>query len=170
MPLHVTDDAELRAVAEWKAFTAGWPAASAQAGQAGLCRDIRQQLSRCWRFLSVAYDTRPWWLCEVWDPACDPRVPLRAHEPRGRQACYFDRIAIGWLRHGLQWHCKVGLETGALSWGTVQLRADTITAFDTFLADRSVAGPGQQALRGQALQLPGRARLRLCARQPRDRR
>ena len=33
---HVTDDAEMRAVAEWKAFTAGWPAASAQAGQAGL--------------------------------------------------------------------------------------------------------------------------------------
>jgi hypothetical protein len=31
-PLHVTDDAELRAVAEWKAFTAGWPAAAAQAG------------------------------------------------------------------------------------------------------------------------------------------
>jgi hypothetical protein len=41
----------------------------------------------------------------------------------------------------LQWHCKVGLETGALSWGTVQLRADTITAFHTFLADRSVPGP-----------------------------
>ena len=34
---HVTDDAEMRAVAEWKAFTAGWPAAAAQAGQAGLC-------------------------------------------------------------------------------------------------------------------------------------
>ena len=34
---HVTEDAEMRAVAEWKAFTAGWPAASAQAGQAGLC-------------------------------------------------------------------------------------------------------------------------------------
>ena len=34
---HVTDDAELRAVAEWKAFTAGWPAAFPEAGQAGLC-------------------------------------------------------------------------------------------------------------------------------------
>jgi integrase len=33
---HVTDDAERRAVAEWKAFTTGWPAASAQAGQIGL--------------------------------------------------------------------------------------------------------------------------------------
>lgn len=107
----------------------------------GSVRDIRQQLTRCWRFLSVAYDTRPWWLREIWDPACDPRVPQRAHEPRGRQACYFDRITIGWLRRGLQWHCKVGLETGALSWGTVQLRADTITAFDTFVAGRSVPGP-----------------------------
>jgi hypothetical protein len=107
----------------------------------GTIRDIRQQLSRCWRFLSVAYDTRPWWLRETWDPACDPRVPQRAHEPRGRQACYFDRIGTGWLRRGLQWHCRVGLETGALSWGTVQLRADTMTAFDAFLAGRRVPGP-----------------------------
>ena len=107
----------------------------------GSIRDIRQQLSRCWRFLSVGYDARPWWLREVWDPACDPRVPQRAHEPRGRQACYFDRIGIGWLRRGLQWHCKVGLETGALSWGTVQLRADTIIAFDTFLAGCAIPGP-----------------------------
>ena len=107
----------------------------------GTVRDIRQQLIRCWRFLSVAYDTRPWWLREMWDPACDPRVPQRAHEPRGRQACNFDRITIGWLRRGLQWHCKVGLETSALSWGTVQLRADAITAFDTFLAGRGVPGP-----------------------------
>ena len=34
---HVTDDAEMRAVAEWKAFTAGWPAAATRAGQTGLC-------------------------------------------------------------------------------------------------------------------------------------
>ena len=107
----------------------------------GTARDIRQQLIRCWRFLSAAYDSRPWWLLEMWDPACDPRVPQRAHEPRGRQACYFDRIGIGWLRRGLQWHCKVGLETGALSWGTVQLRAETIIAFDTFLAGCGVPGP-----------------------------
>jgi integrase len=33
---HVTDDAEMRAVAVWKAFTAGWLAASPQAGQTGL--------------------------------------------------------------------------------------------------------------------------------------
>jgi len=33
---HVTDDAEMRAVAEWKAFTTGWPAASPQAGLIGL--------------------------------------------------------------------------------------------------------------------------------------
>ena len=35
----------------------------------------------------------------------------------------------------------MGLETGALSWGTVQLRADAITAFDTFLAGCGVPGP-----------------------------
>jgi len=128
----------------------------------GTIRDIRQQLSRCWRFLSVAYDTRPWWLRETWDPACDPRVPQRPHEPRGRQACYFDRIGTGWLRRGLQWHCKVGLETGALSWGTVQLRADTMTAFDAFLAGRRVPGPwlaaGPAHLRALMLDFLGHVR------------
>ena len=89
-------------------------------------RDMREQLRRCHRLLTAAYDTRPWWLREAWDPDLDPRIPQRVHEPRGRHSIHFDRIGTGWLRGGAQWHCKVGLETGALSWGTVQLRADTI--------------------------------------------
>jgi len=48
------------------------------------------------------------------DPSIDPRIPQRLHEPRGCLAHYVDRIAAGWLRRGLQWSCKVGLETGAL--------------------------------------------------------
>jgi integrase len=104
-------------------------------------RDMREQLGRCHRLLTAAYDTRPWWLREVWDPNLDSRIPQRAHEPRGRHSIHFDRIGTGWLRRGAQWHCRVGLETGALSWGTAQLRVDTLVAFDAFLADRDVPGP-----------------------------
>src|SRR5664280_2684551 len=104
-------------------------------------RDFREQLWRCHRLLTAAYDTRPWWAREVWDPNLDPRIPQRPHEPRGRQAAHFTRIGIGWLRRGLQWYCKVALETGALSWGTVQQRVSAIGVFDAFLHDRAVSGP-----------------------------
>jgi integrase len=107
----------------------------------GTASDLRQQLRRCYRLLSLAYDPRPWWQREVWDPSIDSRIPQRAHEPRGRLACYFDRIAIGWLRRGLQWSCRVGLETGALVWGTVNLRVDAAVAFDAFLTGRDIPGP-----------------------------
>ena len=60
----------------------------------GTVRDLRQQLRRCYRLLSAAYDPRPWWLRERWDPTLDPRIPQRPHEPRGRLACHFDRIKI----------------------------------------------------------------------------
>jgi len=107
---------------------------------AGSISDLRQQLNRCWRLLAAAYDVRPWWQREIWNPAADPRIPQRAHEPR-RHAANFGQITTGWLRLGLQWHCKVGLETGALAWGTVGLRVSAGVVFDTFVAGRDAAGP-----------------------------
>ncbi|HEY5840914.1 MAG TPA: site-specific integrase [Mycobacterium sp.] len=107
----------------------------------GTARDLSQQLRRCYRLLSVAYDPRPWWRLEVWDPSIDSRIPQRLHEPHGRLACYFDRIATGWLRRGLQWSCKVGLETGALAWGTVKHRIEAAVVFDAFLGGRDLPGP-----------------------------
>ena len=106
----------------------------------GSVSDLRQQLGRCWRLLAAAYDTRPWWQREVWTPAADPRIPQRPHEPR-RHSADFGQITTGWLRLGLQWHCKVGLETGTLAWGTVELRVAAATVFDAFLAGRAVPGP-----------------------------
>jgi integrase len=35
---HVTEDADMRSVAEWQAFTAGWRAVAAGGEQAGRCR------------------------------------------------------------------------------------------------------------------------------------
>ena len=106
----------------------------------GSVSDVRQQLTRCWRLLAAAYDVRPWWQREVWSPAADPRIPQRVHEPR-RHAANFGQITAGWLRLGMQWHCKVGLETGTLAWGTVGLRVAAATVFDAFLQGRGVPGP-----------------------------
>jgi integrase len=107
----------------------------------GTASDLRQQLRRCHRLLSLAYDQRPWWQREVWEPSIDSRIPQRPHEPRGRLACSFDRIATGWLRRGLQWYCKVGLETAAVVWGTVKQRIDAALVFDAFLTSRDIPGP-----------------------------
>ena len=67
--------------------------------------------------------------------------PLRDHEPMGRYSVRFDRIGTRWLRRGLQWHCKVGLDTGVLSWSTVHRRVVAVHEFDRFLAGRGVDGP-----------------------------
>ncbi|OHV52829.1 MULTISPECIES: tyrosine-type recombinase/integrase [unclassified Frankia] len=97
---------------------------------------VRETLVRFLRLLALAYDTRPWWQRESWNPVEDPRIPLRAHEPQGREAIYFQRVSASRLRLGLQWYCKISLETGALRWSTVGQRVFAMTMFDAFLASR----------------------------------
>jgi integrase len=108
---------------------------------AGSARHVRETLLRCLRLLALAYDPRPWWQRESWNPVEDSRIPLRPHEPLGRQSVHFRRITAPWLRRGAQWHCKVALETGALRWSTVNQRVFAMTVFDAFLAGRGIAGP-----------------------------
>jgi hypothetical protein len=59
---------------------------------------MRQVLLRFLWLLDLAYDTRPWWQRESWHPVEDPRVPVREHEPLGRQAIHFHRLTAAWLR------------------------------------------------------------------------
>jgi integrase len=103
--------------------------------------NIRSLLTRMTRLLVIALDTGPWWHRDQWDPVEDTRIPLRDHEPMGRYAVRFDRIGTPWLRRGLQWHCKVGLDTGVLSWSTVHRRIVAVKEFDAFLHGRQVGGP-----------------------------
>ncbi len=103
--------------------------------------NIRGLLTRMTRLLATALDTGPWWRHDRWNPVEDIRIPLRDHEPMGRYAVRFDRIGTPWLRRGLQWHCKVGLDTGVLSWSTVHRRIVAVKEFDTFLHGRQVSGP-----------------------------
>lgn len=102
---------------------------------------MRQVLLRFLWLLGLAYDTRPWWQRESWHPVEDPRIPLREHEPLGRQAIHFHRITAPWLRRGAQWHGKVALETGLLRWSTLNQRVFALTVLDAFLAGRGVTEP-----------------------------
>ena len=102
---------------------------------------MRQVLLRFLWLLDLAYDTRPWWQRESWHPVEDPRIPLRQHEPLGRQAIHFHRITAPWLRRAAQWHGKVALETGMLRWSTLNQRVFALTVLDAFLAGRGVTEP-----------------------------
>jgi integrase len=107
----------------------------------GAMRHVREQLNRCCRQLWAGYDTRPWWQREFWDPTEDARIPLRPHEPLGTQTVYFRRISVPWLRQAAQWHFKTALETGALTWSTVHVRAGTLAVFGGFLDGRGPVPP-----------------------------
>ena len=102
---------------------------------------MRQVLLRFLWLLDLAYDTRPWWQRESWHPVEDPRVPVRQHEPLGRQAIHFHRITAAWLRRAAQWHGKVTLETGVLRWSTLNQRVFALTVLDAFLAGRGISQP-----------------------------
>jgi len=103
--------------------------------------NIRWLLTRMMRLLVTAMDTSPWWHRDQWNPVEDTRIPLRDHEPMGRYSVRFDRIGTQWLRRGLQWHCKVGLDTGVLSWSTVHRRIVAVREFDAFLRGRQIDRP-----------------------------
>ena len=100
---------------------------------------MRQVLVRFLWLLDLAYDTRPWWQRESWHPVEDPRVPVRQHEPLGRQAIHFHRITASWLRRAAQWHGKAALETGLLRWSTLGQRVFALSVFDAFLAGRCIS-------------------------------
>ena len=111
--------------------------------------NIRALLTRMMRLLATASDAGPWWQLGQWNPVEDTRIPLRDHEPMGRHAVRFDRIGMPWLRRGLQWHCKTGLETGTLRWSTVHRRVVAVAELDAFLSARPPAGPWLAASPGQ---------------------
>ena len=120
---------------------AAWTRERGQLPSAGRRRDLTWALRRCYKLLCFAYDTRDWWEREIWDLQLDPRIPRREHEPGKTSALYFDRISQRWLRRGLQWHLRVGMETGLFGWPTVRQRLASLITFSRFLAERVIDQP-----------------------------
>jgi hypothetical protein len=52
-------------------------------------------------------------------PAEDARIAVRQHEPRRKETLNSGRTTLGWLRSGMQWHCKTALESGMPTWTSV---------------------------------------------------
>ena len=104
-------------------------------------RNLSAVLTRMMGLLADACDPGPWWRRDRWNPLEEKLIPLRDHEPMGRYPVRFDRIQTPWLRRGLQWHCKVGLDTGLLRWSTVHRRIVAVSEFDRFLRARHILGP-----------------------------
>jgi integrase len=131
-------------------------------------KHVRRMLLRFLQMLAAAADDRPWWQREVWKPAEDARIPVRKHEPRRNDTLNFHRIATPWLRSGMQWHCKVALETGTLTWTSLHHRLQAAVAFDAFLAGRQTCGPqltGDPAqVRGLMLEFLGHLKVMPAAR------
>jgi integrase len=98
-------------------------------------------LRTCHRLLLIAYDPREWWEHTVWDPRVDPRIPIRSLEPPGRPTANFGLVSVPWLRLAAQWHGKVGMETGALRFGSVRDRITALTHLARFLEARGVDHP-----------------------------
>jgi len=104
-------------------------------------RNTSALLRRCSHMLWAAYDQRPWWRREVWNPSLDVRVPRRAHEPDGGHSIYFHRLEPPWLRHGVQWWFKVALETGTLTWTTLRSHRSGMQVFADWLGTQAPTPP-----------------------------
>jgi integrase len=103
--------------------------------------DLTWTLRRCYRLVCFAYDTREWWEREIWDLQLDPRIPRREHEPEATHAMYFDHISQRWLRRALQWHLRIGMETGQFGWSTAGRRLTSLLPFSRFLDQRGIDQP-----------------------------
>ena len=111
-------------------------------GQSELAvKSARGTLRRIYRPLWIAYDPRPWWQREVWDPQLDTAIPLRAHEPDGEKLLNFMRLEQDWLRAGAQWWFKVSLELERLTWSTLRGFLNALAELSAFLTARGVQDP-----------------------------
>lgn len=104
-------------------------------------KSARGTLRRIYRPLWIAYDPRPWWQREVWDPRLDSAIPLRAHEPNGEKLLNFLALRQAWLRAGAQWYFKVSLELERLTWSTVRGFLKALAELSAFLEARGVDDP-----------------------------
>lgn len=121
-------------------------------------REMRNALEPFLAALEVTYSPAEWWRHDIWDPAFDPRIPRRPHEPRGSHRITFTGIEPGWLAEGMKFYLRLRLETGYWSWTSALTHRSWIdTGLAGFLAARHIDhpalcdDPGQ--LRGLALEL-----------------
>ncbi|MGW1160196.1 tyrosine-type recombinase/integrase [Streptomyces sp. NPDC002519] len=84
--------------------------------------------------LTARLNEGPWWKLDVWYPRCDPRIPLRAREPKASERCSPGQVDIPWLRETIKFCLGTALESGALTWSTVTKRTPCLARFGKWAA------------------------------------
>jgi integrase len=108
------------------------------------------------RRLAVRYSGAAWWQHDLWSPRLDPRIPRRPHETRDAIAVLWDKLEPAWLREGFKYYLRLQLESGQITWSSVNAQRTIAFRFGIFLASRGIShpaltdGPSHQ-LRGLAL-------------------
>ncbi len=130
----VTHDRTVRSLAEidaeafWKLY-APW----FESRHGRLPTKRRDRLQALFSFPRLALIARlnegSWWALDAWHPRCDPSIPVRDREPRGRERCSPGHIVIPWLRDAAKVYLGTALESGSLTWGTLQERLTNLIRF-----------------------------------------
>ena len=148
MAATVVDHPELRGSVmagtprEWeRALVSTWARRNGRLPGQGWVGNTTTLLRRGYQMLWTAYDRRPWWQREVWDPELDPGIPRREHEPQGDHSVYFLQLHPLWLRHAAQWYFKISLETGELTWSTIRARPSGLQVLGDWITGLQPAPP-----------------------------
>jgi integrase len=105
-------------------------------------REMRNALEPFLAALKITYSPAEWWRHDIWDPAVDPRIPRRAHEPRGSHRITFTGIEPRWLAEGMKFYLHLRLETGYWSWTSALAHRSWVdTGLVEFLAARGIDHP-----------------------------
>jgi hypothetical protein len=84
--------------------------------------------------LKARLHTGAWWELDVWNPRCDPRIPLRDREPLATTGCSPGAARLPWVRDAVKWHLGTQLQSGALTWTTIAAsRILSLLRFDRWL-------------------------------------
>jgi integrase len=93
------------------------------------------------RQLAVVYSDRAWWQHDVWSLQLDTRIPRREHEPRANTATRWASITPDWLREGVKFYLHLGLESGYLSWSSVNPQHSFFARFGAFVLEQELDHP-----------------------------
>lgn len=91
--------------------------------------------------LGYAYHRGPWWHLNLWNPALDPRIPQRDHEPQGSHVVNFTSLTSSWMREGAKYWLSAGLSTERYTWSTIRSRIDALKWLQRYIDTTADEGP-----------------------------
>lgn len=105
-------------------------------------RNYEHLLRRLRKAVGIAYHEQAWWQSELWEPAHDPRIPTRQHQPQGQATIDWTTVQPQWLRDAAQWWLGTLLNADRIAWSSVISYKTALSAHvGDFLVERGVNSP-----------------------------